>query len=68
MRVNGEIKFFNANRGFGFIKRDDGGDDVFVHVTALTKSKVGEVAEGTKLSFELEPKGEKVRAVNLKRL
>lgn len=60
MRVKGTVKFFNADRGFGFIKRDDGEDDeVFLHVTQLNASKVRDVTEGDKLTFEVEktPKG-----------
>jgi CspA family cold shock protein len=54
MRVNGTVKFFNHSRGFGFISPDDGGKDVFVHVTALERSGLPAVDEGDKLSFEIE--------------
>jgi len=54
MRQTGTVKFFNADRGFGFITPDGGGKDVFVHVTALERSGIQQVREGQKLSFELE--------------
>lgn len=68
-RVNGAVKFFNSSRGFGFIKRDDDGSEVFVHVTALNKAKLAsDVKEGMKVSFEIETGKEgKPRAINLKR-
>lgn len=67
-RTAGEVKFFNETRGFGFIKRDDGGDDVFVHITALNKAKIEDVKEGTRLTFDLDDgKDKKLRAVNLQR-
>ena len=53
-RQTGTLKFFNAERGFGFITPDDGGKDVFVHISALERSGMSQVAEGTKLSFETE--------------
>jgi CspA family cold shock protein len=54
MRQTGTVKFFNSDRGFGFITPDGGGKDVFVHVTALERSGIQQVREGQKLSFELE--------------
>lgn len=49
----GTVKFFDANRGFGFIQPDDGSKDVFVHVTAVERSGLSTIAEGQKLSFDL---------------
>ena len=49
----GTVKFFDANRGFGFIQPDDGSKDVFVHVTAVERSGLGSIAEGQKLSFDV---------------
>lgn len=67
-RVTGAVKFFNEQRGFGFIKRDDDDSEVFVHVTALNKAKIANAKEGLKLSFEVEAGKEgKSRAINLKR-
>jgi CspA family cold shock protein len=52
--TTGTVKWFNATKGFGFIQPDDGGQDVFVHVTAVERSGLGSIHEGQKLSFELE--------------
>ncbi len=49
----GTVKFFNADKGFGFIAPDDGGGDVFVHVTAMQRSGIDTLQEGQKLSFEI---------------
>ena len=49
----GTVKFFNTTRGFGFIAPDDGGKDVFVHVSALERAGIPSVAEGQKLEYEL---------------
>jgi len=49
----GTVKFFNSNRGFGFIQPDDGGADVFVHVSAVERAGMNALAEGQKLSFDV---------------
>ncbi|TBW36134.1 cold-shock protein [Siculibacillus lacustris] len=49
----GVVKWFNSQKGFGFIQPDDGGKDAFVHISAVEHSGVGELYEGQKLSFEL---------------
>ncbi|WP_436638458.1 cold-shock protein [Microbaculum sp. FT89] len=54
MRQNGTVKFFNHSRGFGFITPEEGGKDVFVHITALERSGLPALDEGTKVSFEIE--------------
>ena len=54
MRQQGTIKFFNTTRGFGFITPDDGASDVFVHITALQRSGLPALEEGTKVTFEVE--------------
>ncbi|MBG6146333.1 CspA family cold shock protein [Labrenzia sp. EL_208] len=54
MRENGTIKFFNHDRGFGFITPDNGGKDVFVHVTAFEQAGIGAPVEGAKISFVAE--------------
>ncbi len=51
--INGTVKFFNANKGFGFITREDGAPDVFVHITAVERSGMHSLGEGQKVSFEL---------------
>ncbi len=50
----GTVKWFNATKGFGFIQPDDGGADVFVHISAVERSSLGSINEGQKLSFDLE--------------
>ena len=50
----GVVKWFNAQKGFGFIQPDDGGADVFVHISAVERAGMGTLHEGQKLSFELE--------------
>lgn len=50
----GTVKFFDTNRGFGFIQPEDGSKDVFVHISAVERSGLDTIAEGQKLSFEVE--------------
>jgi CspA family cold shock protein len=52
--ATGTVKWFNATKGFGFIQPDDGGADVFVHISAVERSSLGSINEGQKLSYELE--------------
>ena len=63
----GTVKWFNATKGYGFIQPDDGSKDVFVHISAVERSGIGNLQEGQKLSFDLE-RGQqgKTSAVNLK--
>ena len=49
----GTVKFFNSNKGFGFIQPDDGGTDVFVHISAVERAGMYTIAEGQKLSFDI---------------
>ncbi len=67
MRQNGTVKFFNQSKGFGFITPDEGGKDVFVHITAVEQSPVGSLTENMRVSFETEPdkRGKGPKAVNL---
>jgi CspA family cold shock protein len=66
-RQNGTLKFFNNDRGFGFITPESGGKDVFVHISAIERSGLQQLAEGTRLSFETEDdrRGRGPQAVNL---
>ena len=50
----GTVKFYNGNKGFGFIEPVDGGKDIFVHVSALERAGLDGLAEGQKLQFDLE--------------
>jgi CspA family cold shock protein len=52
--ANGTVKFFNSTKGFGFIQPDNGGKDAFVHVTALERAGISGLAEGQKVSYDLE--------------
>jgi CspA family cold shock protein len=67
MAMTGTIKFFNAERGYGFIKPDDGGRDVFVHITAVERAGLKDLSEGQRITYEVEPdkKGKGPKAVNL---
>ncbi len=51
--ANGTVKWFNATKGFGFIAPDDGGKDVFVHISAVERSGIGHLSEGQKVEFEV---------------
>ncbi|MBB4001240.1 cold-shock protein [Aurantimonas endophytica] len=65
--ATGTVKFFNADKGFGFITPDDGGKDVFVHVSAVERSGMSTLSENQKVSFDTEPdtRGKGDKAVNL---
>lgn len=65
--ATGTVKFFNTNRGFGFIQPDDGGKDVFVHATAVERAGMPPLKEGQKLSYEVktDERSNKASAVNL---
>jgi CspA family cold shock protein len=66
--ATGTVKWFNTTKGFGFIQPEDGGKDVFVHISAVEKSNMGGLNEGQRLSYELERDRRSGResAVNLK--
>jgi CspA family cold shock protein len=57
--ANGTVKWFNGQKGFGFIQPDDGSNDVFVHISAVERAGLSNLAEGQKVSFEL--KADKMR-------
>tara|TARA_R110002096_G_scaffold434143_1_gene654901 strand:+ start:2416 stop:2625 length:210 start_codon:yes stop_codon:yes gene_type:complete len=50
--TTGTVKFYNAQKGFGFIQPEDGATDVFVHATALERANIATLSEGQKVSFE----------------
>jgi CspA family cold shock protein len=66
--ASGTVKWFNSDKGFGFIQQDDGGADVFVHFSAITGSGYRELAEGQKVEYEVTqgqkgPQAENVRGL-----
>jgi len=64
--VNGTVKWFNTTKGYGFIAPEEGAQDVFVHISALQASGISELADGQKVTYELETgKNGKTSAVNL---
>ncbi|MGI6205790.1 MAG: cold-shock protein [Anaerovoracaceae bacterium] len=66
---NGTVKWFNADKGYGFLADDEGGDDVFVHFSAIIADGFRTLNEGQKVTFDTEqdPKNpDKLRAVNVK--
>ncbi len=62
----GVVKFFNAQKGFGFVVRDDGGEDVFVHISAVEQAGMVALAEGQPLGFTLVDRGGRISATDLK--
>ncbi len=67
--MHGSVKFYNQGRGYGFIIPENGGKDVFIHVTSVKASKVvGPLNEGDKLSFEIEEGKRGPSAVKIVRL
>ncbi len=68
--TTGTVKWFNIQKGFGFIAPDNGGNDAFIHISAVERSGLGDLREGQKVSFELvsDRKSGKMSADNLKDL
>ena len=64
--ASGKVKWFNAQKGFGFIQPDDGGKDVFVHISAVERAGIGSLNEGQKVSYEIQQERGKASAANLK--
>ncbi len=62
----GTVKFFNHQRGFGFIEPNDGSQDVFVHISAVQRAGMDELVEGQKISFDVVQERGKSAADNLK--
>ena len=63
--ATGTGKWFNATKGYGFITPDDGGKDVFVHITAVESSGIGTLVEGQRVKFEMIPDRRGQKAVDL---
>ncbi len=62
----GTVKWFNAQKGFGFIQPQDASKDVFVHISALERAGIDDLREGQKISYDVEQDRGKPAAVNLK--
>jgi CspA family cold shock protein len=62
----GTVKFFNTQKGFGFIQPSDGGKDVFVHISAVEKAGMSSLNEGQKVSYDVVTERGKLAAGNLK--
>jgi CspA family cold shock protein len=65
---SGTVKFYNAEKGFGFITPDGGSKDIFVHISAVQSSGLESLQEGQKIAYDLEPdlRGKGPKAVNLR--
>jgi CspA family cold shock protein len=70
MATAGTVKFFNMQRGYGFISPEDGGPDIFLHISALEAAGMRSVAEGDRVSFDavMDPRKGKTNAQNIKKL
>ena len=63
--ANGKVKWFNPDKGYGFIQPDDGNKDVFVHISALERAGISTLNDGQKVSYELEDQKGKTSAVKI---
>ena len=62
----GRVKWFDAKKGYGFLTLEDGDKDVFLHVSALEKSKLRKIRENQKIQFEIQEEQGNLKAINLK--
>ena len=67
-RIRGRVKWFNEDKGYGFIARDDGGDDVFLHFSALNMTGFKTIADDTAVEFEVEENERGLSATNVETL
>lgn len=66
--ATGTVKWFNATKGYGFIQPEDGGNDIFVHISAVEKAGLRGLNENQRVEYELQSERGKTAAVNLKPL
>ena len=66
--LNGRVKWFNDAKGYGFIEQPDGGEDVFVHFSAITMEGFKTLTEGEEVEFELKQTDKGLQAANVSRL
>ena len=66
--ATGTVKWFNSTKGFGFIQPEDGGKDVFVHISAVERAGLRGLNEGQQVQYELQDERGRTAAVNLKTL
>ena len=64
--ASGTVKWFNAQKGYGFIQPDDGSKDVFVHISAVERAGLTTINEGQQVEYEIEENRGKTSAVNLR--
>jgi len=64
--ATGKVKWFNASKGFGFVQPEEGGADVFVHISALERAGLTDLKEGQRISYELASNKGKTSAANIK--
>lgn len=61
-----KVKWFNKEKGFGFLQPNDGGKDIFVHHTALRKAQLSDLAEGQRVEVDIETSPKGLNAINLR--
>ena len=66
--TTGKIKWFNPTKGYGFIEKEDGGKDIFLHVSALEEAGIDTLREGEAVSFEIGENKGKDTAINIKKI
>lgn len=66
--ASGKVKWFNSQKGFGFIQPDDGGKDVFVHISAVERAGLSGLKDGQAISYDVQEERGKAAAANLKLL
>ncbi|GAB2176899.1 cold-shock protein [Dongia sp.] len=66
--ASGKVKWFNSQKGFGFIQPDDGGKDVFVHISAVERAGLSGLKDGQAVSYDVQEERGKAAAANLKLL